>query len=156
MSATLTLPLADEAATADLGARLAAASRPGDIIALHGDLGAGKTTLARGLIRALAGPETDVPSPTFTLVQTYATPALPVWHFDLYRLEHPDEARELGMEEAVDGLCLVEWPERLGSDIPLRRLEVRLDFRDSGRIARLTDLADWSTRIDGDWRPDNR
>jgi tRNA threonylcarbamoyladenosine biosynthesis protein TsaE len=156
MHKTLTLPLADEAATAALGARMALASRPGDVIALYGGLGAGKTTLARGLIRALTGPETDVPSPTFTLVQTYAAPALAVWHFDLYRLEHPDEARELGMEEAVDGLCLVEWPTRLGADIPKRRLEVRLDFADGGRIACLSDLADWSTRIDGDWRTDGR
>lgn len=149
----LTLSLPDEAATAALGARLAGIARPGDVIALHGDLGAGKTTLARALIRQLAGAETEAPSPTFTLAQTYETPGLAIWHFDLYRLENPGEARELGLEEAVDGLTLIEWPERLGHDLPGTRLEVRLSFEGTGRIARLVDFCDWSTRLDGDWRP---
>ena len=150
---TLSLPLPGEADTAALGARLAEHARPGDVIALHGDLGAGKTTLARALIRRLAGPETEAPSPTFTLVQTYQTPSLAIWHFDLYRLNDPREARELGMEEAVDGLSLIEWPERLGQYLPSARLEVRLCFEGEGRIARLADLDDWSSRLDGDWRP---
>jgi tRNA threonylcarbamoyladenosine biosynthesis protein TsaE len=149
----LTLDLSDDAATAALGARLGAAARAGDVIALVGDLGAGKTTLARGLIRHLTGPETEAPSPTFTLVQTYQGPAFSIWHFDLYRLENPGEARELGMEEAVDGLALIEWPERLGRYLPAARLEVQLDFGVQGRIARLVDFDDWSARIDGDWRP---
>ena len=149
----LTLALSDDDATAALGARLGAHARAGDVIALVGDLGAGKTTLARGLIRHLTGPETEAPSPTFTLVQTYQTPAFPIWHFDLYRLEYPGEARELGMEEAVDGLALIEWPERLGRDLPSARLEVQLSFGGQGRIARLVDFDDWSARIDGDWRP---
>jgi tRNA threonylcarbamoyladenosine biosynthesis protein TsaE len=149
----LTLALPDEAATAALGARIGAAARAGDVVALMGDLGAGKTTLARALIRSLVGPETEAPSPTFTLVQTYPGPAFPIWHFDLYRLNHAGEARELGMEEAVDGLSLIEWPERLGRDLPVARLEVRLSFDGGGRIARLVDLDDWSARIDGDWRP---
>lgn len=148
----LTLDLADEAATAALGARLGAAARAGDVIALEGGLGAGKTTLARGLIRALLGPDTEAPSPTFTLVQTYEGPRFPVWHFDLYRLNEPGEARELGLDEAVDGLALIEWPERLGHDLPMARLEVRLSFNAAGRIARLVDLDDWSVRIHGDWR----
>ena len=153
----LTLDLSDDAATAALGARLGAAARAGDVIALVGDLGAGKTTLARGLIRHLTGPETEAPSPTFTLVQTYQGPAFSIWHFDLYRLENPGEARELGMEEAVDGLALIEWPERLGRDLPAQRLEVQLSFGGperigGGRIARLVDFDDWSARIDGDWR----
>lgn len=148
----LTLKLADDAATAALGARVGAAARAGDVVALYGDLGAGKTTLARSLIRHLVGPETEAPSPTFTLVQTYSAPAFPIWHFDLYRLEHPGEARELGLEEAVDGLALIEWPERLGGYLPAQRLEIRLSFEGSGRIARLVDFDDWSTRIDGDWR----
>jgi tRNA threonylcarbamoyladenosine biosynthesis protein TsaE len=148
----LTLDLAGEADTAALGQRLATAARPGDVIALFGDLGAGKTTLARALISRLVGPETEVPSPTFTLVQTYAGPDFPIWHFDLYRLEHSGEARELGLEEAVDGLALIEWPERLGRDLPIARLEVRLSFGGDGRIARLVDLDDWSMRLDGDWR----
>jgi tRNA threonylcarbamoyladenosine biosynthesis protein TsaE len=148
----LTLDLADETATAALGARIGAVAHVGDVVALMGDLGAGKTTLARGLIRSLMGEATEAPSPTFTLVQTYAAPGLTIWHFDLYRLNDPREARELGLEEAVDGLALIEWPERLGRDLPLVRLEVRLSFAGQGRIARLVDLADWSTRIDGDWR----
>ena len=154
----LTLDLADDAATASLGARLGAAARVGDVIALIGDLGAGKTTLARALIRHLTGPETEAPSPTFTLVQTYQGPAFPIWHFDLYRLKHPGEARELGFEETVDGLALIEWPDRLGGDLPPARLEVRLSFESperigGGRIARLVDRDDWSARIDGDWHP---
>lgn len=148
----LTLDLPDDAATTALGARLGAGARPGDVIALYGDLGAGKTTLARGLIRGLLGSATEAPSPTFTLVQTYQGPKFPIWHFDLYRLSEPGEARELGLEEAVDGLALIEWPERLGRDLPHARLEVRLSFGGQGRIARLIDLDDWSTRIDGDWR----
>jgi tRNA threonylcarbamoyladenosine biosynthesis protein TsaE len=150
---TLSIPLPGEAETAALGERLARHARPGDVIALQGDLGAGKTTLARALIRRLAGSETEAPSPTFTLVQTYETAQLSIWHFDLYRLNDPREARELGMEEAVDGLCLIEWPERLGRDLPSARLEVRLSFDGEGRIAQLQDLHDWSTRLDGDWRP---
>jgi len=150
---TLSIPLPGEAETAALGEQLARHVRPGDVIALHGDLGAGKTTLARALIRCLAGPGTEAPSPTFTLVQTYETAQLPIWHFDLYRIESPGEARELGMDEAVDGLCLIEWPERLGRYLPSARLEVRLSFDGDGRIARLEDLYDWSSRLDGDWRP---
>ena len=169
----LRLDLAGEADTAALGERLAAAARPGDVIALFGDLGAGKTTLARALIRHLVGPDTEAPSPTFTLVQTYqAMPqssaqasrqtsaqansqasGLSIWHYDLYRLEDPGEARELGLEEAVDGLALIEWPERLGRYLPHARLEVRLSFGGAGRIARLVDLDDWNTRLDGDWQP---
>jgi tRNA threonylcarbamoyladenosine biosynthesis protein TsaE len=148
---TLSLELAGELATAALGARIGAVARAGDVVALMGDLGAGKTTLARGLIQSRIGPQ-DVPSPTFTLVQTYDGAGLPIWHFDLYRLNDPREARELGLEEAVDGLCLIEWPDRLGRDLPRARLEVRLDFSGQGRIARLVDFADWSTRLDGDWR----
>lgn len=148
---TLTLHLPDEAATAALGERLGAVARAGDVIALVGDLGAGKTTLARALIRSHLGPETEAPSPTFTLVQTYPGPRFDIWHFDLYRLEDPGEARELGLEEAVDGLSLIEWPERLGRYLPPARLEVRLSLEGAGRIARLVDLDDWSTRLDGDW-----
>ncbi len=168
----LTLDLAGETETAALGERLADIARPGDVIALYGDLGAGKTTLARALIRRLVGAETEAPSPTFTLVQTYQAAAqtgspvasyaasqaasrasgLTIWHFDLYRLEDPGEARELGLEEAVDGLAVIEWPERLGRYLPHARLEVRLSFDGAGRIARLVDLDDWSTRLDGDWR----
>lgn len=150
----LILDLPDEAATALLGARLAQRCRAGDVIALTGDLGAGKTTLARGLIRALMGRAEEVPSPTFTLVQSYLGQDLTIWHFDLYRLSSSAEARELGIEEAVDGLALIEWPDRLGQYLPATRLDVSLDFSLNGRIARLEDYADWSARIDGGWRQD--
>ncbi|MFC3711417.1 tRNA (adenosine(37)-N6)-threonylcarbamoyltransferase complex ATPase subunit type 1 TsaE [Sphingoaurantiacus capsulatus] len=111
------------------GARLAAVARTGDVIALYGDLGAGKTTLARGLLRGL-GLEGEAPSPTFTLVQTYDPPEmrLPVWHCDLYRLDDPEEAVELGLEEAFgDALVLIEWPERLGRYLPADALRLYLD-----------------------------
>lgn len=149
---SLDVSLETEADTAALGARVAAACAPGDVIALHGDLGAGKTTLARSLVRALAGEDVDVPSPTFTLVQTYSAPRLDIWHFDLYRLKDPREARELGLDESADGLCLIEWPERLGGALPEGRLDISLSFSGDGRIARLCDHSDWRTRLGGDWR----
>ncbi|MCP4922845.1 MAG: tRNA (adenosine(37)-N6)-threonylcarbamoyltransferase complex ATPase subunit type 1 TsaE, partial [bacterium] len=91
----------------------------GDIIALKGNLGAGKTAFARAIIQSLCGPDTIVPSPTFTLVQTYQTPKTEIWHFDLYRLEDPLQAEELGIEEAfAQGISLIEWPERLGDLLP--------------------------------------
>lgn len=111
------------------GARLAAVARVGDVIALSGDLGAGKTTLARGLLHGL-GLEGEAPSPTFTIVQTYEPPEmrLPVWHCDLYRLEDPEEAIELGLEEAFDSaVVLIEWPERLGAYLPADALRLRLE-----------------------------
>jgi tRNA threonylcarbamoyladenosine biosynthesis protein TsaE len=111
------------------GARLAAVARVGDVIALSGDLGAGKTTLARGLLRGL-GLEGEAPSPTFTLVQTYepSEMRLPVWHCDLYRLEDSEEALELGLDEAFDeALVVIEWPERLGRYLPAGALRLRLD-----------------------------
>lgn len=105
----------DEAMRA-FGAQLAGQLRAGDVIALNGDLGAGKTTLARGILEGL-GLKGEAPSPTFTLVQSYAPPevSLPVWHVDLYRLSGPEEAEELGLDEALaTGALLIEWPERLG------------------------------------------
>lgn len=112
------IDLPDEAATAAFAARLAARLQPGDVVLLSGGLGAGKTALARGLIRAL-GHAGDVPSPTFTLVQTYDAPTvrLPVWHADLYRLEVPDEVEELGLDEGLaEGALVIEWPERAGAN----------------------------------------
>ena len=96
------------------------ACRPRDVVGLQGDLGAGKTTLARAILRAAAGdPGLIVPSPTFTLVEVYDTPRGSFWHFDLYRLETPEQVFELGWEEALaDGIALVEWPERLGALLP--------------------------------------
>jgi len=112
--------IVDEAAMLALGAALADRLRPGDAILLSGDLGAGKTTLARGVLGGL-GHVGEVPSPTFTLVQTYDPPdcRVPVWHVDLYRLDDPEEATELGLDEARrDVAMLVEWPERLGRAWP--------------------------------------
>ena len=134
---TFSLPLADEAATERLGAELAARLRPRDVVALEGGHGAGKTTLARAILRAAAGdPALIVPSPTFTLVEVYETPAASWWHFDLYRLEQPEQVFELGWEEArADGVALVEWAERLGPLLPRERLTVRLAIAGEGRHA---------------------
>lgn len=148
------IDLADADATAGLGAALAPRLRRGDLLALGGDLGAGKTTLARGLIGALGygGP---VPSPTFTLVQHYETVPVPVWHFDLYRIGHPDEVIELGFDEAIaDGIVLLEWAVRLGAALPAGRLDVELDYDASGRarMARLSGPAAWADRLQ-DLRP---
>lgn len=125
--------LPDEAATTRLGEDLAMAVRPGDVFLLDGDLGAGKSTLARGLIRALAGdPGHEVPSPTFTLVQSYDTP-VPVHHFDLYRLSSPEELEELGFDEAVaSGVALVEWPERADA-MPATSLRLAIEHEGDGR-----------------------
>jgi tRNA threonylcarbamoyladenosine biosynthesis protein TsaE len=107
--------LVDEAATARLGAALAYLLKPGDIVTLSGSLGAGKTTLARGLIAAL-GHSGEVPSPSFALVQPYDSLRLPLWHADLYRLDSPAELDELGLETVLaDGALLVEWPEHAGA-----------------------------------------
>jgi tRNA threonylcarbamoyladenosine biosynthesis protein TsaE len=116
-STTLALPTL--AATEALAARLAPLLRGGDVILLQGPLGAGKTALARALLRALTGDTTlDVPSPSFTLVQTYDTPAGPVHHYDLWRIDRADDLAELGLEEAVRDIALIEWPERLGETPP--------------------------------------
>jgi tRNA threonylcarbamoyladenosine biosynthesis protein TsaE len=120
------IELPNEHATARLAARIAALARPGDILALKGELGAGKTSFARAFIRARGGSE-EVPSPTFTLVQVYEFADAPVWHFDCYRLRDAEEAWELGIEDAFrDGISLIEWPERLGPLLPARRLEIAL------------------------------
>ena len=133
---TLTIELEDEAATTRLGADLAAVARVGDVFALSGDLGAGKTTLARGFVRALAAdPALDVPSPTFTLVQSYPG-RIAVHHFDLYRLAAGSDLDELGFDEAVsDGVALVEWPERAAEFLPAARIRVELTHRGEGRVA---------------------
>ncbi len=130
-------PLPDGAATEAAAAGLASLSRPGDIFCLFGNLGAGKTAFARGFLRAL-GVADDIPSPTFNLVLTYDTDAGQVWHFDLYRLGARDEAVELGIDEAfADGICLIEWPDRLGSWLPEQRVEIHLSETDGGRARHL-------------------
>ena len=142
------LRLPDEAATARLGEAVARALRRGDAVHLSGPLGAGKTTLARAAIRALTTPEEEAPSPTFTLVQTYGGSKFPIAHFDLYRLTAPEQARELGLDEAVEeGAALIEWPERLDGDYPTNdRLEVELAQAGAGRSARLTAHGSWRER----------
>lgn len=136
---TFSLSLPDEAATERLGAALAKRLRPRDVVALQGGLGVGKTTLARAILRAVSGdPALVVPSPTFTLVEVYDTPRGVFWHFDLYRLEEPEQVFELGWEEArADGIALVEWAERLGALLPTKRLTVTLSMAGDGRRADL-------------------
>ncbi len=129
--------LADLDATLALGAGLAAVARPGDTIALSGPLGAGKTSIARGLLAAL-GLEEEAPSPSFAIVQPYDPPEVrfPVLHVDLYRIEDPAEAEELGLDEArADSLLLVEWPERLGSEAWADALWLTLDMTEDGARA---------------------
>lgn len=150
MSTNLTLPLVDEAATRALGVRLARLARRGDVIALFGALGAGKSTLARAFVQALTSPDEEVPSPTFTLVQAYETDRGDVWHFDLYRLDRPEDAFELGIEDAfADGISLIEWPERLGGLMPRGRLEVTLSagVDDTARVAGLASHGQWDDRL---------
>ena len=130
----LSLHLADEAATVQFGEDLALALGPGLCVALEGDLGAGKTTLARAMLRALAAdPGLEVPSPTFTLVQVYDL-RFQVGHFDLYRVGDESELDELGFEDILDGgVCLVEWPERAGNRLPHDTLRVTLSHEGEGR-----------------------
>ena len=128
------------------GAKLAASLEPGEAVCLFGPLGAGKSTLARGLVRALTRPDLDVPSPTFTLMQAYDGPAFPVAHFDLYRLKRAEEAFEIGLDEALDvGAAVVEWSERLEGALPPERLEVVLamDEEGAGRLAHWRGLGRW-------------
>jgi tRNA threonylcarbamoyl adenosine modification protein YjeE len=139
------IALADLAATKTLGARIAAHLKPGDTIALEGDLGAGKTELARGILESLGVTE-SVPSPTFTLVQHYDTPRLAVDHFDLYRIEAESELDQLGLDEALSsGAALIEWPDRAGNWLPPDALHVKLDvLGEKSRRARIRGPAAWS------------
>ncbi len=145
------LDLPDEAATQALGRAIAAALKPGEAVCLRGPLGAGKSTLARALVRALTTPDAEAPSPTFTLVQFYEGARLNVAHFDLYRLSAPDEAYEIGLDEALDeGAAVIEWPERLQGRLPRDRLDVEIAFSDTGdspgRRARLAGHGAWEGR----------
>ncbi len=142
-----TLHLPDAGAVEALGGALAAALGPGEAICLSGPLGAGKTTLARGLVRAFVGADVEVPSPTFTLAQAYDGPDFPLTHFDLYRLVRPDEAYEIGLDEALeDGAVIIEWPERLEGRLPADRLDIEIGLEDQGRTARLTGHGSWKDR----------
>jgi tRNA threonylcarbamoyladenosine biosynthesis protein TsaE len=146
--AEISLPA--ERDTVALGASLAKLARPGDVLALGGPLGAGKTTLARGFVSALTDVEEDVVSPTFTLVQVYDADVAPIWHFDLYRLSRVEDVLELGWEEALSGgISVVEWPDRLGALLPAARLDVVLSAAGNERSARIYGGAQWKDRVAG-------
>jgi tRNA threonylcarbamoyladenosine biosynthesis protein TsaE len=141
--------LGSEAETAAAGAALARAARAGDVITLSGPLGAGKTALARGFIRAL-GHDGDVPSPSFAIVQPYEQLDPPVWHVDLYRIEDQSEIEELGLDAAADAVLLVEWPERAGTKAWPEALALSLDFAQDGeRILTAKVPPSW----EGRWPP---
>jgi tRNA threonylcarbamoyladenosine biosynthesis protein TsaE len=145
------IDLADEAATARLGAVVARLLREGEAVCLWGPLGAGKSTLARGLVRALTRSDEEVPSPTFTLVQFYETPDFSLAHFDLYRLARPEEVDEIGLDEALDnGAVVIEWPERLEGRLPADRLDIEIAVAGDGaqehRVARLMRHGAWEGR----------
>ena len=145
------LLVADEAATTALGASLWPVCRTGDILALWGDLGVGKTCFARGLIRAATQDTEDVPSPTFTLVQSYESDQADIYHFDMYRIEDPEDIVELGVEDAfAEGTSLIEWPGNMGGWLPERRLDITLLPHDqnAGRVVTLTDhVGGWEERL---------
>ena len=146
----MTVRLADAEATEAFGRALAPLIRPGDVIALFGTLGAGKTTLARGLLGGL-GHDGDVASPTFPIVQAYDPPdvRLPIWHVDLYRIEDPSELEELGLDDAlIDGALLIEWPERLPGLWP-QTLRLMLAAEGEGRALTAGVPPAWGTR----WPP---
>ena len=137
-----TLYLAAESDTAALGAVIAASLRAGDVIHLHGDLGAGKTTLARALIQALQ-PDARVKSPTYTLLESYELPDFGLSHLDLYRISDPAELEYLGLRElAGDSVLVVEWPERGGASLPPPDLVIHLELAGDGRMA---NVEKWST-----------
>ena len=123
--------LDDEAATAALGRRMAALARAGDLIALSGPLGVGKTTLVRGFLAGL-GHDGEVPSPSFAIVQPYEALDPPVWHVDLYRLRDRSELAELGLDAAEEGILIIEWPERGGERAWPGALHLGLDFAEAG------------------------
>jgi len=140
--------LPDLAAMAELGARIAERLRPGDVVALSGGLGAGKTTLARSIIAAL-GHDGEVPSPTFTIVEVYDNLRLPLVHADFYRLDRPGEADELGLDDYRDGAALLaEWPERVGGFAgEPGRLAIALEIAGSGRKAIVEAGEGWLGRM---------
>jgi tRNA threonylcarbamoyladenosine biosynthesis protein TsaE len=139
--------LETEEDTARFGAALAGALEMGEAICLSGPLGAGKSVMARALIRALIPDEGDVPSPTFTLVQFYQAPDFPIAHFDLYRITSPDEAFEIGLDEALrDGSAVIEWAERLGHHLPPNRADIEIEVDGDARRVRLTAHGAWEER----------
>ena len=147
MNDTITLHLPDEQATLDLGMRLADGLVAGMLIALHGPLGAGKTTLARGLLRGL-GFEGRVKSPTYALVEVYKLSRLDLYHFDFYRFANPEELTDSGLQDAFNetNVCVVEWPERAGGMLPPADVDVQLTIANGARSALLTAQTEYGTR----------
>ena len=146
-----TVDLPGEGASTAFATSLAMMLRPGDMVLLEGDLGTGKTTIARALIRAVADdPELEVPSPTFTLVQPYDLPGLAISHMDFYRIEDPHEVTELGVDDALEkGAVIIEWPERAGGMLPAGSLVIRLSEKGAGRVAEITSPDEvWSDRLE--------
>jgi len=152
--ASFTVVLPDEHATMRLMVDVASALEPGDVLTLSGDLGAGKTTFARAMIRYLAGDETvEVPSPTFTLMQVYELPRFPVVHADLYRVAGSEELAELGFDDLPEGaVVVVEWPDRAAGFLPNDRIDVTLTLapklKPEFRHARVTGYGTFATRVD--------
>lgn len=147
---SLNLDMHNSDATAAFAARLGPLLQPGDTVLLTGDVGAGKTHLARHLIQSILLAPEDVPSPTFTIVQTYDTRQGPLWHADLYRLTHDTEIEELGLADAFEtAICLIEWPDRLGPLRPRDALSIHLDAgqNDEARVLRLTCAPAWHDRL---------
>jgi len=145
---TLEISLPDARDTDRFGIQLSAICNVGDCILLRGQIGAGKSAIARAFIRERLGSETEVPSPTFTLVQTYEDQDAEIWHADLYRLSDPNEAVELGLTDAFEtAICLIEWPELLGEMAPQSALDIHLTVRDHDHLAVLSFGAHWSDRI---------
>lgn len=146
----LEFSLVNEDATAALAQQIATRLNTGDTLLLEGEIGAGKSAFARALIRARLGRMEDVPSPTFTLVQTYEDPKGDIWHCDLYRLTHPDEALELGLGEAFEtAICLIEWPDRLGDETPKSALTLSFEAQAEQHHIAFTGSEAWRDRLQG-------
>jgi tRNA threonylcarbamoyl adenosine modification protein YjeE len=143
------LTFRSEAETRAFGGKVADLLRIGDVVTLGGELGVGKTVFARGVIQRFL-PKEEVPSPTFTLIQTYETPAFAISHVDLYRVKERGELRELGLEEALErGVLLIEWPDRMGELLPRDRLDVMLsgDGEENERLVQVVSRGNWVERI---------
>ncbi|MFL2655559.1 MAG: tRNA (adenosine(37)-N6)-threonylcarbamoyltransferase complex ATPase subunit type 1 TsaE [Alphaproteobacteria bacterium] len=148
-STTLYRDLYNLSATQNLANSIAPLLQKSDVIALYGELGAGKTSFARALIKKL-GYKGEVPSPTFTLAQNYNLESLNVWHFDLYRILDPDELIELDIEEAmIQSVLLIEWPQRMDKCLPNNRLDIQLNYTENeeSRSAIITGHGHWSSRL---------
>lgn len=141
--------LADLGATEAFAAHLCQHLRQGDLVALQGELGVGKTAVARQIIRTLAErPGEEVASPTFNLVLIYAFPRVTIWHFDLYRIGAPEETWELGLEDALaEGIALVEWPDRLGPYLPEDRIDIDLTYDEPGRSVEVVGRGAFEERV---------